>query len=49
MINIFIISSVFYISYIKSLFGVAKIMGLPARNAVNNFVREVSVSDVVSH
>jgi len=47
--TIFIISSVFYISYIKSLFGVAKIIGLHARNAVNNFFREDSVNDVVSH
>jgi len=48
-INIFIITSTFYISYIEPLFVVVKIIGLPGSSTVNNFVRDGPVIDVVSH
>jgi len=48
LINIFIIAFRFYISYMEPLFVIAKIIGLPGSSAVNNFVREGPVNDVVS-
>jgi len=38
MINIFIITSIFCISYMEPLLAISKTMGLPGSNAVNNFV-----------
>jgi len=35
--------------YIETLFVVVKIIGLPGSSAVNNFVRDGPVNDVVSH
>jgi len=48
LINIFIITSTFQISYIEPLFVVVKIIGLSGSSAVNNFVQDGPVNDVVS-
>ena len=40
LINIFIITSIFCISYMEPLFAVPKTVGLPGSSAVNNFVLE---------
>jgi len=37
LINVFLITSIFYISYIEPLFAVAKIIGLPVSSIVNHF------------
>ena len=49
LIIIFIITSIFCISYMEPLLAISKIMGLPGNNAVNNFVWEGLVNVVVSH
>jgi len=49
LMNIFIITSIFCISYMKPLLAFSKTMGLPGSNAVNNFVWEELVNVVVSH
>jgi len=47
LINILIITSTFWISYIGPLFVVVKIIELPGSSAVNKFVRGRPVNDVV--
>jgi len=47
LINVFIVASTFNISYVEPFFVVAKIIGLPGSRAVNNFVRDGPVNDVV--
>jgi len=49
LINIFIITSIFCISYMEPLFAVPKTVGLPGSSAVNNCVLEGLVNVVVSH
>ena len=49
LINIFISTSIFCISYMEPLLAISKTMGLPGNNAINNFVWEALVNVVVSH
>jgi len=48
-INIFIITSIFFISCMEPLLAISKTMGLPGSNAINNFVWEGLVNVVASH
>jgi len=49
LINIFIITSIFFISCMEPLLAISKTMGLPGSNAINNFVWEGLVNVVASH
>ena len=51
LINVFIITFRFYISYMEPRFSVAKLIGLPGSSAVNtcNIFRNGPVNDVFRH
>jgi len=49
LINIFIITSTFCISYMVPLLAISKTVGLPGSSAVNDFVWEGPVNVVVNH
>jgi len=47
--KLFIITSIFFISYMEPLFSVPKTVGLRGSSAVNNFILEGLVNVVVNH